>query len=170
VTQPGGAWAVAGYSEGGFCAANMALHYPHRYGFAGVLSGYFEPMSNKLDGSGRLVSPFGGNSRLRTENTPLAELISRPRAAVIPRFWLAAGAGDGQDVAGADRFWHTLRPRQPDVPLTLTPGTGHTMTTWRAEIPSMLTWMTPALTQAAHHHPAVEPARTAVLAATGPRR
>src|SRR5256886_11378141 len=38
VSRPGPAWAVAGYSEGGFCAANMALRYPHRYGFAGVRS------------------------------------------------------------------------------------------------------------------------------------
>ena len=35
VQRPGSAWGVAGYSEGGFCAANMALRYPHRYGFAG---------------------------------------------------------------------------------------------------------------------------------------
>jgi enterochelin esterase-like enzyme len=166
VTRPGGAWGVAGYSEGGFCAANMALHYPHRYGFAGVLSGYFQPMSNRLDGSGRLVSPFGGNSRLREQNTPLAELGRLPPAAAIPRFWLAAGSADGQDVANAERFWQDLRLRQRNVPLILTPGTGHTMTTWRAEIPSMLSWMTPGLTRAAHRHPAVHPGRATVLAAT----
>jgi len=166
VSRPGGAWGVAGYSEGGFCAANMALHYPHRYGFAGVLSGYFQPMSNKPDGSGRPVSPFGGNSRLRMENTPLAELTRLPPAAVIPKFWLAAGAADGQDVANAKRFWQELPPSQWNVRLTLTPGTGHTMTTWRAEIPSMLTWMTPGLTRAAHHQPPIRPGRSVVLAAT----
>jgi hypothetical protein len=166
VTRPGGAWGVAGYSEGGFCAANMALHYPRGYGFAGVLSGYFQPMSNKLGGSGHLVSPFGGNSRLRAENTPLAELTRLPPGAVIPRFWLAAGAADGPDVANAERFWRELPPRLRDVPPTLTPGTGHTMTTWRAEIPSMLTWMTPGLTQAARHHPSGQPGRPAILAAT----
>jgi enterochelin esterase-like enzyme len=141
VSRPGPAWAVAGYSEGGFCAANMALRYPNRYGFAGVLSGYFTPLDNQLAGIGRPVSPFGGDDRLRDENTPLDEL---PAAAVIPRFWLGAGAADGQDVLIAERFWQELRPRQPDAPLTLTPGSGHTMTTWRAQIPSMLTWMTRA--------------------------
>src|SRR6266550_2417568 len=84
VSRPGPAWAVAGYSEGGFCAANMALRYPHRYGFAGVLSGYFTPLDNQLAGTGRPVSPFGGDARLRDENTPLDEL---PAAAVVPRFW-----------------------------------------------------------------------------------
>jgi enterochelin esterase-like enzyme len=157
VARPGRAWAVAGYSEGGFCAANMALRYPHRYGFAGVLSGYFTPLDNQLAGTGRPVSPFGGDARLRDENTPLDELPNLPAATVIPRFWLAAGATDGQDVLSAERFWQELRPRQPGAPLTLTPGSGHTMTTWRAQVPSMLTWMTPRLARAAQ--PPTAPSR-----------
>jgi enterochelin esterase-like enzyme len=157
VARPGRAWAVAGYSEGGFCAANMALRYPHRYGFAGVLSGYFTPLDNQLAGTGRPVSPFGGDTRLRDENTPLDELPNLPAATVIPRFWLAAGATDGQDVLSAERFWQELRPRQPGAPLTLTPGSGHTMTTWRAQVPSMLTWMTSRLARAAQ--PPAAPSR-----------
>ena len=157
VARPGPAWAVAGYSEGGFCAANMALRYPHQYGFAGVLSGYFTPLDNQLAGTGRPVSPFGGDARLRDENTPLDELPNLPAATVIPRFWLAAGATDGQDVLSAQRFWQELRPRQPGAPLTLTPGSGHTMTTWRAQVPSMLTWMTPRLARAAQ--PPTAPSR-----------
>jgi enterochelin esterase-like enzyme len=145
VSRPGRAWGVAGYSEGGFCAANMALRYPHRYGFAGVLSGYFAPLDNQLAGTGRPVSPFAGDDRLREQNTPLDELGSLPAATVIPRFWLAAGGADSQDVANAEGFWKELRPRQPEAPLTLTPGSGHTMTTWRAQVPSMLAWMTPRL-------------------------
>jgi len=165
VLRPGPAWGVAGYSEGGFCAANMALRYPHRYGLAGVLSGYFTPLDNQLAGS-RLVSPFGGSSRLREQNTPLEEIQRLPATAVIPRFWLAAGASDGQDVANAERFWLELRSRQPNVPLTLTPGSGHSMTTWRAEVPSLLTWMTPDLARAARAETAVPPAT--VLAASRP--
>ena len=156
VSRPGPAWAVAGYSEGGFCAANMTLRYPHRYGFAGVLSGYFTPLDNQLAGTGRPVSPFAGDARLQEQNTPLDELPNLPAATVIPWFWLGAGAADGQDVASAERFWQELRPRQPEAPLTLTPGSGHTMTTWRAQVPSMLTWMTPRLAQAART-PAARP-------------
>jgi enterochelin esterase-like enzyme len=163
VAPPGRAWGVAGYSEGGFCAANMALRYPHRYGSAGVLSGYFVPMDNQLGGSGRAVSPFGGDDRLREQNTPYDELLNLSAATVLPRFWLGAGAADGPDVACAERFWQQLRPRQSDAPLTLTPGSGHTMTTWRAQVPSMLSWMTPRLTQAARQ-PVVRPAKTAILA------
>jgi len=168
VLPPGTAWGVAGYSEGGFCAANIALRYPHRYGSAGVLSGYFTPSANRLAGSDRLVSPFGGNSRLREQNTPLEEIQKLSAAAVIPRFWLAAGAADRQDVADTEVFWQELRQRQDDVPLTLTPGGGHTMTTWRAQIPPMLTWMTRSLTRAAHQQTAARPRTTAVMAAEKP--
>jgi S-formylglutathione hydrolase FrmB len=154
VQRPGSAWGVAGYSEGGFCAANMALRYPRRYGFAAVLSGYFKPFDNQLADPARKVSPFGGNLGLQEENTPLEEVQTLPAGVVIPRFWLGAGAGDRQDVANAEVFWQELRPRQASVPLTLTAGGGHTMTTWRAQVPSMLTWMTPGLTRAARKHPA----------------
>jgi len=164
VQAPGRAWGVAGYSEGGFCAANMALRYPHRFGFAGVLSGYFVPLPNRL-GPSSLVDPFSGNSRLRAENTPLDEIQTLPATAVIPRFWLGAGAADGQDVANAVRFWQELRPRQRAVPLTLTPGGRHSMVTWRAEVPSVLTWMTRGMARAAGPRSAAPPGRASVLTA-----
>jgi enterochelin esterase-like enzyme len=163
VAPPGRAWGVAGYSEGGFCAANMALRYPQRYGSAGVLSGYFAPLDNQPAGTGVMVSPFGGNDRLREQNTPQDELLNLPAATVLPRFWLGAGAADSQDVASAESFRQELRPRQPDAPLILTPGSGHTMTTWRAQVPSMLSWMTPRLARATPQA-GVRPRRTATLA------
>jgi enterochelin esterase-like enzyme len=167
VLPPGSGWGLAGYSEGGFCAANMALHYSHRYWFAGVLSGYFTPDDNQLAGSGRPVSPFGGNLRLRDQNTPLEELQNLPVAAAIPSFWLGAGAADRQDVVATEVFWQELRQRQDNAPLTLTPGSGHTMTTWRAQIPPMLTWMTQGLARAAQHETATQPRTAAVVAAKG---
>jgi len=172
VRRPGPAWGVAGYSEGGFCAANMALRYPRRYGYAGVLSGYFIPDPNRL-ASGRLVSPFGGNTALQEENTPFDELLRLPATAVIPRFWLGAGTADRQDVVNAESFWQELRPYQPDAPLTFTPGSGHSMVTWRAEVPPLLTWMTRGLTRAATARPATARPATAgrpatVLAAAPP--
>ncbi len=142
VRRPGPGWGVAGYSEGGYCAANMALRFPRGYGAAGVLSGYFAPFDNRLSATGPLVSPFGGSSRLREQNTPLDELQTLSAATAVPRFWLGAGAADGQAVAAAETFRAELLPRQGSVPLTLTPGGGHTMTTWRAELPPMLSWMT----------------------------
>ncbi len=149
VEPPGPAWAVAGYSEGGFCAANMALRFPARYGFAGVLSGYFKPFKNQLEFPLRQVSPFGGNRKLAEQNTPLDEIRRLRLGTPIPQFWLGAGTGNKLDVANAEMFWQELSLRQASVPLILTKGGGHDMTTWRAEVPAMLTWMTPRLAQAA---------------------
>jgi hypothetical protein len=111
-----------------------------------------------------MVSPFGGSRALREQNTPLDELRALPAATAVPRFWLGAGAADGQAVADAETFRADLLPRQASVPLTLTPGGGHTMTTWRAQLPPMLSWMTLRLTPAAHS------ARTSTVAAISPRR
>ncbi len=149
VEPPGPAWAVAGYSEGGFCAANMALRFPARYGFSGVLSGYFKPFRNQLEFPLRQVSPFGGNRKLAGQNTPLDEIRKLRLGTPIPQFWLGAGTGSKLDVASAEVFWQELSLRQASVPLILTKGGGHDMTTWRAEVPAMLAWMTPRLARAA---------------------
>jgi enterochelin esterase-like enzyme len=148
VQPPGPAWGVAGYSEGGFCAANMALQFRYRYGFAGVLSGYFTPSANQLARPIRQVNPFGGSLALQQENTPLDEIETLPPGSVMPQFWLGAGASDRPDVANAEIFRQELQLRQADVPLTITPGAGHSMVTWRTEVPPMLKWMTEGLAQA----------------------
>ena len=71
-----------------------------------------------------------------------------PTGVVLPSFWLATGNAIKLDVTSTEVFWQELSLRQANVPLTLTPG-GHNMGTWRAEVPAMLTWMTPRLAAAA---------------------
>jgi enterochelin esterase-like enzyme len=148
VQPPGVGWGVAGYSEGGFCAANMALRDRFRYGFAASMSGYFSPFDNKLVDPSRMVSPFGKNALLRRENTPLDEVRALAPGATLPQFWLGAGKADKLDTANAEYFWQELQLHQANVPLVLTPGGGHTMSTWHAEVPPMLAWMTKGLTAA----------------------
>jgi enterochelin esterase-like enzyme len=148
VQPPGVGWGVAGYSEGGFCAANMALRYRYRYGAAASLSGYFAPFNNKLANSSTSVSPFGGSAKLRAENTPIDEVKALAPGAVLPQFWLGAGKANNLDVANAQYFWQLLSLHQAAVPLILTPGGGHTMATWHAEVPPMLAWMTTTLDSA----------------------
>ncbi len=148
VQPPGIGWGIAGYSEGGYCAANMALRYRYRYGFAASMSGYFSPMDNKLGNPPRLVSPFGKDALLRRENTPLDEVRALAPGAVLPQFWLGAGQADKLDVANAQYFYQVLQLHQANVPLILTPGGGHTMATWHAEVPPMLEWMTTGLARA----------------------
>ncbi|HEY1321370.1 MAG TPA: alpha/beta hydrolase-fold protein, partial [Streptosporangiaceae bacterium] len=149
--QPSGrAWGIACYSEGGYCAANLALQYPDRYGYAGVFSGYFAP-SNVLLGPARMIDPFRGDRVLRRENTPLNRVTTLPLSVKIPEFWLGAGSYDHGDVEAAQAFQRQVLTRQPNVVLDIEPGGSHDMTTWRALVPPLLEWMTPKLAQAALH-------------------
>ena len=152
--QPSGpAWGIAGYSEGGYCAANLALLYPHRYGYAGVLSGYFMPSDDLLGDPLRLVNPFLGSTRLRMMNTPLDRVPALSLAVKIPQFWLGVGSSNHHDVSAAQRFQQVILTRQPNMVLEIEPGGTHTMATWRALVPQLLEWMTPNLEQAALHPP-----------------
>jgi enterochelin esterase-like enzyme len=165
---PGMAWGIAGYSEGGFCAANLALNYRLRYGYSGVLSGYFTPFKDQLGNPPRLISPFGTNTALREQNTPFYRLPALPVSARIPQFWLGVGGNDTSGVAAAREFQRLLLARQPNVQLHIEPGAGHTMTTWRALMPPLLEWMTPALNAAARHP--VPPGGNSPVGALSPGR
>ena len=145
VMPPGAAWGIAGYSEGGFCAANLGLKYGNNFGFSGVLSGYFVPSANQLASPPRMVNPFGGSAKLKRENTPDDLILSLPPGTRIPLFWLGVGSSDRSDLKNAQLFQQLLEIRQPGVPLKIVPGGGHTMITWRALMPPMLEWMTPRL-------------------------
>jgi enterochelin esterase-like enzyme len=163
VQAPGPAWGVAGYSEGGYCAANIALQEPARFGVAGVMSGYFVPIDsqvpkgNKPGGKPDTVNVFAGHPALGLVNSPKAYITQVPITVRLPAFWLAAGALDKQDVSAAANFRQLLQTRlllqnrlllrrQPtDVPYMIVPGGGHQGSVWRAALGPMLAWMTPQL-------------------------
>jgi len=155
VQPPGPAWGLAGYSEGGYCTANIALQELGRYGAAGVMSGYFAPVpssvpaGNKPGGKPTQVDVFAGDPTLKLINTP-AEYLTRVPPSELPAFWLAAGAADRSDVDAAAYFRHLLLARLANVkvPLLIVPG-GHQGSVWRAALGPMLTWMTPQLAEQA---------------------
>jgi enterochelin esterase-like enzyme len=162
VQPPGRAWGVSGYSEGGYCAANIALQEPDRYGAAGVMSGYFVPIQsqvpkgNKPGGKPYLTNVFAGRPALQVSNTPEAYITEVPISVQLPAFWLAAGAQDKADVSAAASFRQLLQTRQllqarellqarpPPVPFVIIQG-GHQGSVWRAALGPMLTWMSPQL-------------------------
>ena len=160
VPPPGPAWGIAGYSEGGYCAADLALLYPARYGAAGVLSGYFVPGDDRLGSPVRTVNPFGTDKALRALNTPMQRVRALPVNEPIPQFWLGAGSDFRQDVTAARAFQRRLLARQPDAMVHLAPGGKHNMATWRALVPPLLAWMTPRLAYA-QRHPALAVAHAA---------
>jgi enterochelin esterase-like enzyme len=154
VQPPGKAWGVAGYSEGGYCAANIALNEPGFYGYAGILSGYFTPARSQVPEGGKPGAKpvktyvFAGYPTLAARNSPLLYITHVPVGVFLPNFWLAAGAGDRGDVAIAQHFQQLANIRQANIPLDAIPG-GHTGAVWRAALNPMLAWMTPQLAQQA---------------------
>jgi S-formylglutathione hydrolase FrmB len=155
VQPPGRAWGVAGYSEGGYCAANIAVQDPAGYGAAGVMSGYFAPIPSRVPAGGkpggkpRLVNVFAGRPALEQLNSPRWYITRASINAEIPAFWLAAGAKDRPDVEAAMNFRQLLLTRVANVPLDVIPDGGHQGSVWRAALDPMLKWMTPQLAQQA---------------------
>jgi len=148
IMQHGPGWGIAGYSEGGFCAANLALRHPTLFGLAGSLSGYYEPLpQSRLP---RRVDPFRGNLQLRKANSPsqvIRSMRERP-----PRFWLMAGTGSPRDRADGLRFTSLVKRVQPDVAFVAVKGGKHNFTAWRKAMPAFLKWAT-------HRLPEPEPSR-----------
>jgi enterochelin esterase-like enzyme len=152
VQQPSGFWGIAGYSEGGFCAANIGLQYAYRFGYVGVESGYFAPdtsqvpLGGKPNGKPVDVNVFKGNPRLLALNTPQDYIKHIPVGVPVPQFYLAAGAEDQQDVQAAEYFRQLLLLRDANVPLDIVSGAGHQARVWRQALPPILEWMTTGLT------------------------
>jgi enterochelin esterase-like enzyme len=155
VQPPGQAWGLAGYSEGGYCTANIALQFPSRWGAAGVMSGYFSPIDsqvpkgNKPGAKPEQVNVFRGHPALQRLNSPQYYVPRVPVNDVLPAFWLAAGAEDRSDVTAAENFRQLLETRVASVPFVIIPGGGHQGSVWRAALVPMLNWMTPQLATAA---------------------
>jgi S-formylglutathione hydrolase FrmB len=151
VQSPGRAWGLAGYSEGGYCTANIALQFPSRWGAAGVMSGYFSPIDsqvpegNKPGAKPEQVNVFRGHPALRLLNSPQDYVTTVPVDDLLPAFWLAAGAEDSSDVSAAEDFRQLLETRVANVPFVIIPGGGHQGSVWRAALVPMLSWMTPQL-------------------------
>lgn len=129
VTAPGATWAVAGLSEGGFCAAHLALRHPGVYGAAGVMDGYFRPL------------PGTGAHRAAADpaDDPTALLRALPAGAPVPAFWVMAGTGNPPDYRAAVRFALLLRQRE-DLRLVTVVHGRHTTPAWRAALPDLLHW------------------------------
>jgi enterochelin esterase-like enzyme len=138
VDKPGRDWGIAGFSEGGFCAANLALRHPDRYGIAASLSGYFEPLRTNREP--RPVDPFRGNKALRAANSPLKVLAQPLPPSPLPSFWVMAGNAAQSDMVQAQAFIDLIKPYEPDVPFLVVKGGQHNYVAWREAFPKLFEW------------------------------
>jgi hypothetical protein len=155
VMPPGPAWGIGGYSEGGFCAANIGLQDHQRFGFAAIMSGYFAPGGGHLPAGGRPGAPpvfvsnvFAGYPKLEALNTPQDYIQRFPIGQYPPGIWLAVGGSDRADLQAAQAFQQYAMLRLTTVPLIVVNGGGHQAAVWRAAMPALLRWMTPQLAAA----------------------
>jgi enterochelin esterase-like enzyme len=174
VQHPGLMWGIGGYSEGGFCAANIALNYADRFGFSGVLSGYFTldksqvPIKWKPGGRPSDINVFKNDPKLAARNTPDEYILHIPIGVTVPQFWLAAGALDTGDVQAAEYFRQLLLTRVAQVPLAIVPGGGHQAMVWRTALQPMLSWMTDNLAAEVQHFTSTAPKRHKATARRSP--
>jgi S-formylglutathione hydrolase FrmB len=128
-------WGIAGYSSGGYCAANLALRHRAMFGAAGVMDGYFRPTD------GPAAAALGNDPAAEAANDPITlarGLTSDTKP--LPAFWVSAGTGVAADIAGADAFVASLHGVE-QVDLVREPGAGHNFYAWRPALPRVLAWM-----------------------------
>jgi len=123
------AWAVMGYSAGGWCAAMAGLGHPDRYSAAILLGAYFKPEYTNW-------RPFGpGKTPSRYD---LLTLISKKPPAT--NVWIQDLTADPQSGPVSARFVRQARP-----PLSVTAFTqqdlGHRIGAFVAILPRALTWL-----------------------------
>jgi pimeloyl-ACP methyl ester carboxylesterase len=126
---------VAGYSSGGYCAANLALRHRGSFGAAAVIEGYFQA----ADGPAGVA--LNHSTALETANSPLylAERLT-PGSGPLPAFWVAAGTSDGPDYQPATVFTAALN-RFEQVPFVKLSNARDSGEAWQAALPDALAWM-----------------------------
>jgi enterochelin esterase-like enzyme len=152
VEPPGPAWGIAGYSEGAFCAANIALQYPTRFSYSGVMSGYFNPTDSQVPAGGKqtgrpvIIDVFKGDYRLGLINTPDWYILHYPIGLAVPHFFLSAGSDDTGSLHASEYFRQELLTRDPNaLPLDIIGG-AHVASVWRTALTPLLNWMTNGVT------------------------
>jgi S-formylglutathione hydrolase FrmB len=131
-------WAIMGYSTGGYCAVNLAMRHPDRYGAAVSMAGYNNPAHDHTTGD-----LFGGNASLLDQNSAVwrAQHLAPPALNLLLMYSYDSlqSSGDGQALAAAAR-----PPLHVDV-LGLAHG-GHNFEVWLSEEPTAFSWLSTHLT------------------------
>jgi poly(3-hydroxybutyrate) depolymerase len=129
-------WGMAGYSSGGYCAANLALRHPSSFGAAAVIEGYFRAADGPAAGA------LNDNASLETANSPLylAERLKPGSDGPLPAFWVAAGTSDVSDYQPATMFTAALN-RIEQVPFIKLDNAKDSGQAWQAALPDALAWM-----------------------------
>ncbi len=133
VLPQGPHWAIGGLSDGGFCAANLALRHPGEYGAVVSMDGFYSAYSDLAV----MNKVFGAGSPAIMQNDP--STLATDAGSSLPRFWLMSGSGDAVDTVAAQDFREIVTTREP-VEYVVLRGGKHTPPAWRAALPPLLAW------------------------------
>jgi S-formylglutathione hydrolase FrmB len=126
-------WAIGGLSDGGFCAANLALRHPGSFGAVASLDGFYSAFSDLAV----MNKVFGVGSPGIAANDP--STLAVDVRSKLPRFWIMSGSGDASDTFAAQSFRQIVTTREP-IEWVVLRGGQHTPPAWRAALPSLFTW------------------------------
>jgi len=126
-------WGIGGLSDGGFCAANLALRHPGDYGAVASMDGFYSSQAD-LAVLGKI---FGSDAAALSANDPT--MLALEERAPLPRFWIMSGTGNSVDTLAATYFVQAITTRE-QVEDVIVPGGTHTPPAWREVLPSMLVW------------------------------
>lgn len=128
-----------GYSSGGYCAANLALHHRSSFGAVASMDGYYWPSD------GPAIKRLAGDPSAQQANDPLTTAERLPAASVpLPQFWISAGSGSAGDSHAAKSFIRALQ-RLQHVNYVVQPHAAHNFYPWRDQIPGALKWLWTAI-------------------------
>ncbi|WP_035855611.1 alpha/beta hydrolase [Cryptosporangium arvum] len=130
-TAPG-SWSTLGFSTGGFCAVDMALHAPGTYRAAVSLSGYFNALTDASTGD-----LYRGDLAVRHYDSPAWFVRHRP---VHPSLYVFASGGDKAAMREIAPFRRAV-PAGTDLTTVTVPTGGHNTTVWNAALPPALDWL-----------------------------
>ncbi len=140
VDPPGRSWVVSGLSAGGYCAADLALRHPGMFAGAGLLDGYFAPITSGGLGSRLFGAPSAADRAKQAGATPLLTVRAAPRGSLA--FWVMHGTANRDDVLQARAFTQAATADGLPVRQVTVLGGTHSTPAWRTALPDLLTWAT----------------------------
>ncbi len=126
-------WAVAGFSEGGYCAAMIGMRHPGEFGAAIVLGGYFRPIFSAT------FVPVRGAAARPYDLVALAGHRPPPLAV-----WVETTKDDHLSYQSTAQFLRSVRPPMSATAVLLKTG-GHRASVWADQLPRALAWLGTAL-------------------------
>jgi S-formylglutathione hydrolase FrmB len=145
-------WAVAGASEGGYCALDLGLRHRDRYSMLMDFSGLDQPTH-----AGGLLKLFGRSPINVRDHSPLLILHNLPPGPPIAA-WFEVGGADGGTMRAVQRAELAARQAGLETKLVLQPDAHHTWRVWRTAFEDALPWAVAHFDEAAKPVPKPAPA------------